>query len=211
LQIARYRGGAFEDEEPGLAAVLQNLQHVPDLHASDEEDELAEEAWWNQHPEGLENEHPIADNELAPASGDELHQVQDVAGGGGDHENLEPDVADAPQLQVQHGVNVPHAEAQEEVAHVDPIAEQGHQHQPPAMDEHLNGVNEVLGAPAQPGTARWLRENANEPVVEGGKPVMVVVFTMLSILSHKNVHKETFNMIMAAVNELLGPGNLWPR
>jgi hypothetical protein len=187
------------------------MQHMPDLHASDEEGELAEEAWWNQHPEQLDNGHPFVEQDLPPELGDELHQVHEVAGGGWDYDNLEPDAADAPQLQLQIGENVPHAAAQEQVAAADPIAEEDHQHQPPAIEDQFNGANEVLGVPAQPGTARWLRENANEPVVEGGKPVMVVVFSMLSILSHKNVHKETFDMIMAAVNDLLGPGNLWPR
>jgi hypothetical protein len=96
------------------------MQHMPDLHASDEEGELAEEAWWNKHPEQLDNEHPFVDQDLPPELGDELHQDHDVAGGGWDCDNLEPDAADAPQLQLQIAEDMPHAAAQEQVAGADP-------------------------------------------------------------------------------------------
>jgi hypothetical protein len=135
LQIARYRGGAFEDEEPALAAVLQHMQHIPEVH-SDEEDEFAEEAFWNQHPQQLDNEHPIVDADLAPAADHELHQVYCVVGGGWDQENPDPALADAGHVQLQAGENEQHVEAQEQVVDAGLVAEE--EHQPAAAEEQLD-------------------------------------------------------------------------
>jgi hypothetical protein len=51
MQVARYRGGVLEDEEPDLAAALQHLDGVPGLlDDPDTDEELADEAFWDPLP-----------------------------------------------------------------------------------------------------------------------------------------------------------------
>jgi hypothetical protein len=194
MQVARYRGGDLEVEEPELAAALQHLDGVPGLQEDpDTDDELAEEAFWDPLPMQQGAGHQEAANGLPQ------HDIPNLPHDAGAHQPLqgppaaEAAIADNEQQEVLPGQQQP-LPAQEQAPDV--AQEQEH--------------NEAQGAPARPGTIEWFREHAAEPVVEGGKPIMVVIFTMLSILSYKNIHKETFDMIMEAVSDLLGP-NHWPR
>jgi hypothetical protein len=194
VQVARYRGGELDDEEPELAAALQHLDGVPGLQEDPAtDDELAEEAFWDPLPIQQGDGHQEAANGFP--QDDIPHPPHDE---GAHHPFQAPHaaegaVADNEQPEVLPGQQQP-LPAQEQA----PDA---------AQEQEQNGAQ--MGH-ARPGTIEWFRQNAAEPVVEGGKPVMVVIFTMLSILSYKNIHKETFDMIMEAVSDLLGP-NHWPR
>jgi hypothetical protein len=111
----------------------------------------------------------------------------------------EADVA-AGLPQVEEAQEFDMQEQQQPEAQAHPIdaeaAEPVPQEQPQLEHEMTNPVPE---RPAAPGTARWLRENADQTVVQGGKDIMTVIFTMLSILAYKNIHKETFDLVMSCL------------
>jgi hypothetical protein len=206
-QVARTRGGA-QDYDLALALQhnLQDMQHTDDMMDTlNEDDELMEEAEWNQLSDDERNggNPPMGDQE--PEQGP--HQLQAPNG------PAEADVA-AGLPQVEEAQDFDMQEQQQPEAQAHPIefeaeaAEPVPQEQPQLEHEMANPVPE---RPAAPGTARWLRENADQPVVQGGKDIMTVIFTMLSILAYKNIHKETFDLVMSAVSDLLPPGNHWPR
>lgn len=208
MQVMRARGGR-DEEDLELGNVLHNLQQMqnpgPMLDPPHEEEAaILEAADWDPPSEGEGDDWDMLQNGEPPEEGQQQH-LQPLNGDEAADNAVEQDHADVLEVEGEQAQEEP--AGQHEQVHDEELPPHAAALQP----QQQQMVNAVQQRPAAPGTVRWLQENADQPVVPGGKDIMTVIFTMLSILSYKNIHKETFDLVMSAVNDLLPPGNHWPR